>query len=790
MNNFKPSLNSTIIKKDKTLIRLVFFLLTGCAVLFNLISGAPAFAQENSPTPTPASHSEYFSATAIELDDGTALQKVIINGPPDPPPGYSVERFSASLPKSNQESGSNSLTVPAYDWSFGCSATSAAMIAAYFDINGFPEIYTGPTNGGVMPLNNSVWPDWIDGCGDTSAQNPLSASHLGLDGRLIKGHVDDYWTCYESTADDPWIGNWTPHTPDDSTGDFMYTNQSSHGNIDGSTQFWGYDNANQLLCSELETLGGIYEIDGTLGFKNFYESRGYFVSECYYQATDNQYAGGFSFENFKAEIDAGQPVMLHVTGHTMVGVGYADPSTVYLHDTWDYNTHSMTWGGSYLGMPLYSVSVVHLASPEMDVQGNGQSIVDGDAIPSLTDDTDFGSINVSGGTAAHTFTIENSGDDDLNLTDSPEVQIGGTHASDFMVTSQPASPVAGSGGTTTFEITFDPSDIGLRQAEISIANDDPDEHPYNFSIQGTGEVTFTDVLPSHWAYDYIQALWDGGYTAGCSTTPLEYCPDQIMNRAMSAVFMLRGQFGSGYSPPAEPWDTFTDDWSLSDISWAEKWAEGMWEEGLSAGCLADPLMYCPRRELPRVEASVFALRMLHGVGYSPPPATVTLFADMTDPGYWGTKWAEQAFRDGLLPECGWQGSTPLFCPDDLVDRALGAYLIILAKNLTVAITLPQPALLNPGNGATLADDQPTLEWDEVSGVVLYNVQIAVSGNLGTIDLLENEWELASDICSGGTCSWQVGTAFVNDTYDWQVRGRDAALNLTPWAQIWNFTIDS
>jgi len=75
----------------------------------------------------------------------------------------------------------------------------------------------------------------------------------------------------------------------------------------------------------------------------------------------------------------------------------------------------------------------------------------------------------------------------LNLTDSPKVQISGTHAGDFTVTSQPSSPIAGSGGTTTFEITFDPSALGLREADVSIVNDDPDENPYNFSIQGTGQ---------------------------------------------------------------------------------------------------------------------------------------------------------------------------------------------------------------------------------------------------------------------------------------------------------------
>lgn len=97
-----------------------------------------------------------------------------------------------------------------------------------------------------------------------------------------------------------------------------------------------------------------------------------------------------------------------------------------------------------------------LASPEMDVQGNGVSITDGDSAPEEADDTDFGNVDVNGGTVAHTFTIENTGDADLNLTNTPKIEITGTHAADFTVTAQPTSPVVNGGGTTTFEVTFDP----------------------------------------------------------------------------------------------------------------------------------------------------------------------------------------------------------------------------------------------------------------------------------------------------------------------------------------------
>ncbi len=75
--------------------------------------------------------------------------------------------------------------------------------------------------------------------------------------------------------------------------------------------------------------------------------------------------------------------------------------------------------------------------------------------------------------------------------------------------------------------------------------------------------------------------------------------------------------------------------------------------------------------------------MMHGMSYTPDPALGTVFADMTDTGYWGTKWAEQAYLDGLIPACGTSGGKPMFCPNDLFTRAWGAYLIVKAKNLTL-----------------------------------------------------------------------------------------------------------
>jgi uncharacterized delta-60 repeat protein len=140
--------------------------------------------------------------------------------------------------------------------------------------------------------------------------------------------------------------------------------------------------------------------------------------------------------------------------------------------------------------------VVTLGFPDMLIVGNGSQILDGDATPAPEDFTDFGSTTLAGGTVKRTFTISNLGSVALNLTGAPNpVIVGGASAADFTVTALPASPVAPA-SPTTFEVTFDPSGAGLRTATLSIDNNDPDENPYNFTIQGTGNPAPTDITLS------------------------------------------------------------------------------------------------------------------------------------------------------------------------------------------------------------------------------------------------------------------------------------------------------
>ncbi|MEJ2627816.1 MAG: choice-of-anchor D domain-containing protein, partial [bacterium] len=152
--------------------------------------------------------------------------------------------------------------------------------------------------------------------------------------------------------------------------------------------------------------------------------------------------------------------------------------------------------------------------PEIVVMGNGIIISDGDFSPDLYDDTYYGYISVTTGSVSHTFTIINQGGSELILTGTPAVYITGPAQSDFTVTSQPTYPIASQGGSTTFTIQFDPSQSGMRNAEVSIASNDNDENPYNFSLQGEGIVIasqqdslalvalYNSTHGDEWTYNY------------------------------------------------------------------------------------------------------------------------------------------------------------------------------------------------------------------------------------------------------------------------------------------------
>ena len=91
---------------------------------------------------------------------------------------------------------------------------------------------------------------------------------------------------------------------------------------------------------------------------------------------------------------------------------------------------------------------------------------------------------------------------------------------------------------------------------------DRGNHGAAFDPQDPTEKVFMDVPLDAWYADWVHQLWEDGYTSGCGTDPLIYCPYEGHTRAEGCVFFLRMMYGVDYEPPS-PQGIFTDvtlDW--------------------------------------------------------------------------------------------------------------------------------------------------------------------------------------------------------------------------------------
>jgi photosystem II stability/assembly factor-like uncharacterized protein len=180
--------------------------------------------------------------------------------------------------------------------------------------------------------------------------------------------------------------------------------------------------------------------------------------------------------------------------------------------------------------------------------------------------------------------------------------------------------------------------------------------------------TFDDIDASHWAWPYIERLFEAGITGGCSNSPLRYCPDTPVTRAEMAVFLERGIRGPAFHPPSPGSDTgFAD---VPPNQWAAAWIRQLAVDGVTGGCGAG--MYCPDAPVTRAEMAVFLLRARYAASYEPPPAgSGTGFVDVP-PDYWAAAWIRQLVTEGITAGCG----SGTYCPEAPVTRAQMAVFLV------------------------------------------------------------------------------------------------------------------
>ncbi len=195
----------------------------------------------------------------------------------------------------------------------------------------------------------------------------------------------------------------------------------------------------------------------------------------------------------------------------------------------------------------------------------------------------------------------------------------------------------------------------------------------NGAVYQIGGSVFGDVPPTYWSWGWIERLYFNGVTGGCSTNPLQYCPSTPVTRDQMAVFLLRGEHGSAYTPPAAT-GIFDD---VPTNYWAAAWIEQLYNEGITTGCSASPMLYCPDGAVTRDQMAVFLLRAKYGEAHIPPAAS-GVFADVPSD-HWAADWIEQLHSEGITTGCV---ASPLqYCPSSPVSRDQMAVFLVRNFNL-------------------------------------------------------------------------------------------------------------
>lgn len=247
--------------------------------------------------------------------------------------GFGVEIVSKTC-------GSSLPDESTYSWWFGCSPTSAGMLLSWYDRNGYSNFVPG----GEAEL---------DTFGNVDALvNDIIAS---------PGHIADFYSDGYNLGGDDVAAPWHDF---DCLADFMGTSQDAYGNTNGATTFYYYASNNPISYSQIYSYGpGYYDSSGMYGIYEYVNYAGYEVVQLYNQYIYG-YGGvqnGFTFDDYKNEIDSGRGVILHIDDHSIYGYGYVDGTdTVLFHDTWQAAPREMAWGGDYLERNHYGVTVLEV----------------------------------------------------------------------------------------------------------------------------------------------------------------------------------------------------------------------------------------------------------------------------------------------------------------------------------------------------------------------------------------------------------------------------------------------
>ena len=223
----------------------------------------------------------------------------------------------------------------------------------------------------------------------------------------------------------------------------------------------------------------------------------------------------------------------------------------------------------------------------------------------------------------------------------------------------------------------------------------------------TSESLFCDVHPDRWSHDAIVELYNHGITNGCDSEGkpnlnLPFCPDERVDRAHLAVFLVRRLHYTepGYEPPGPYQGHFPD--VPSDHAQA-LWIEELFEAGITIGANScnspdrtvsgggdpgDSLKFCPDDIVRREQMASLLMRTEEVLKKIPDPESFELDYVFDDVDHNNVHIAaiEYMYKRGFTEGCASLEEEKDFCPLDAVDRETMA--VFMAR--TYGYITPEP----------------------------------------------------------------------------------------------------
>jgi hypothetical protein len=116
--------------------------------------------------------------------------------------------------------------------------------------------------------------------------------------------------------------------------------------------------------------------------------------------------------------------------------------------------------------------------------------------------------------------------------------------------------------------------------------------------------SFSDVPDAHWAFKYIQKVFEEGISTGCGENT--FCPDMKVTRAQMVAFIIRALYGEDFSFSEIPY--FTD---LTSSHWSFPYIQKVYEDGISTGY--DNGTFRPQVKVNKAQVAVFIARAFLGM---------------------------------------------------------------------------------------------------------------------------------------------------------------------------------